>query len=90
MYVNYKEAGHFIGRSNMSLRWDEKNVNGQCGHCNQTLNGNPHGYEYGITDRYGKKELDRIKNTGYSIKLYKSYDLERMIDEYREKTKNLV
>lgn len=35
-------AGHFISRSYHSLRWDEKNVYGQCRSCNckQNLKGN--------------------------------------------------
>ena len=27
-------AGHFVGRGNKSVRWDEENVNAQCAYCN--------------------------------------------------------
>lgn len=29
------DAGHFIGRACMVLRWDESNVHGECRHCNR-------------------------------------------------------
>ncbi len=82
-YVDCKEAGHFIQRNNMALRWDEENVNGQCAYCNQILRGNIQGYENGLIDRYGRKTLERLKNSEYNIKIYGSCNLEDLIKKYK-------
>lgn len=34
------QCGHFIGRSHLRLRWDERNTKPQCIHCNEMKNGN--------------------------------------------------
>jgi len=47
------DAGHFVNRQFKALRFNEKNVNAQCRHCNRFCEGN--GAEY---------SLFMIKNTG--------------------------
>lgn len=41
------DAGHFISRSNLYLRWDERNVHNQCQPCNR--------FEYGDIATYSRK-----------------------------------
>ena len=57
-------AGHFYPRSTTYsyLYFDEKNVNGQCMHCNSYLEGNKQGYEEGLIKKYGDGILEELKN----------------------------
>ena len=47
--IHYSEsdAGHFISRQHLSVRWDERNVNLQCRKCNR--------FEYGRQFEYSLK-----------------------------------
>lgn len=45
--------GHFVGRSNYFLRYDEINTNLQCVRCNKWLSGNNSAYAKGIDEKYG-------------------------------------
>lgn len=52
------DAGHFINRRWMALRWDEKNVNAQCRSCNRFDEGNQVGYLNFMIKKYGKTAVD--------------------------------
>ena len=52
------DAGHYVSRSHMCLRYDEKNVNEQCRECNRFKSGNPEGYERGLRIKYGRFVLE--------------------------------
>ena len=83
------QCGHFYGRSIGSLRFNEKNCNCQCKHCNEFLGGNITKYELNLKLMYGDgviDELRAIKNT--HLKLYDS-DYERLIKLYKQRTKEL-
>ena len=54
------DAGHFIGRASMSLRYSELNVFGQCRYCNRMLNGNLLDYRRSLVKKFGEeKEIGR-------------------------------
>ena len=61
-------AGHFVGRVNKSVRWDEENVNAQCAYCNmQQSFGNVfviHSYENALESKYGKGTVERLIKKG--------------------------
>ena len=60
------QAGHFIKRQHLALRFDERNVNGQCVRCNHFLHGNDAEYCLALIKRYGHSvvgELMRLKRT---------------------------
>ena len=46
--IHYKDAdaGHWLSRGNMSVRWDEHNIAGQCRKCNRM--------EYGEQDKFAE------------------------------------
>lgn len=48
-----EEAGHYVGRGNYYLRYDEENVNGQCTRCNKWLQGNIARYTVELDKKYG-------------------------------------
>lgn len=48
------DAGHYRSRgSSPSLRFDERNIHGQCKRCNRYLSGNYSAYRTGLESRYG-------------------------------------
>jgi hypothetical protein len=48
------DAGHYVNRRHMTLRYDEKNVNSQCRYCNRFCEGNMLGYHAGLIKKYGE------------------------------------
>ena len=61
-------AGHFVGRGNKSVRWDEENVNAQCAYCNmQQSFGNVfviRSYENALESKYGIGTVERLIKKG--------------------------
>lgn len=58
------QCGHYISRSWMALRYDEKNCHAQCVACNIFKMGNMDEYALALIRRYGKnilKELNDLK-----------------------------
>lgn len=55
--VNVKlEAGHFISKNKSEeLRYDMRNIHGQCLPCNRFLNGNVEKFRLGLIQRYSKE-----------------------------------
>ena len=94
-YKNFDkmDAGHFINRRKMSVRWSESNVNGQCSHCNRFNEGQQAQYERGVNKKYGFTlgilwaDLMRIK-----AETHRSYDdeeIKTLQDHYRKETRRL-
>lgn len=84
------QAGHFHNANNhWSIRFDEKNVHGQCRKCNETLSGNESEYRANITKRISEKdleELDRVRNFNAN---FSRDELNEIISEYKRKMKLL-
>lgn len=59
------QNGHYISRSNLGLRWDDRNNRPQCSYCNCNLNGNLEVY---------KERLD-AEDVGLSDQLYEQSKL---------------
>lgn len=55
------EAGHYIKRGVMSLRWDEVNVHCQCTRCNKYLSGNLDQYALYLTRKHGPYILEQLE-----------------------------
>jgi hypothetical protein len=88
------QAGHFYKSELYSnLRFDEKNLSGQCQQCNLRKEGNESGYRAGIIQRYG---FDHLRYLDEKAKAYKQnnfqWDREQLIeirDYYKQKLKEL-
>ncbi len=88
-----ENAGHFRSTGSApqaSMRFDERNVNGQCIRCNFTLGGNPDGYRVGLLKKYGPtvlRELEikkSLKGTKWGV-----FEFEAMISDYKKRVKKL-
>ena len=82
--------GHYVNRSHMSLRYDEKNCNAQCINCNSFDEGNNIGYTRGIIKKYGAEILDILEWKKSQQKKYHPFEYEIMIKEYQQKAKELA
>jgi hypothetical protein len=56
------EAGHYIAVSkSKKLRYDKRNIHGQCGYCNRFLYGNYKQYRIGLINRYGIEFVENLE-----------------------------
>lgn len=85
----YADAGHYISRKNMSLRFDEKNVNAQCPICNRFRCGNLEKYRRGLMIKYGRFVIDYLENKKNEIRQFSDLEIELMIINYRKRIKIL-
>ena len=91
---NEFQAGHFYKAELYSnLKFDEKNITGQCRQCNLRKDGNVSGYRAGIIQRYGEEHLKYLDNLAKEFKK-SSYkwdreELESLRKYYKEKIKDL-
>ena len=83
------DAGHFrsVG-SAKHLEFDERNIHGQCKHCNNYLAGNALEYRKGLIQREGIEFVEGLENDNEPRKLTID-DLKEIKSKYREKLKSL-
>ena len=83
----YWQAGHYYPRSATyaGLYFDERNVNGQCAHCNKYLEGNAHGYRKGLIEKYGPGIIDELDLKKFTSpkKMY-DFEYDALAKEYRK------
>lgn len=84
------DAGHFVPRDRMSVRFNEKNVNGQCRHCNRFRSGEQYAHGKAIDRKHGEGIAEWLEFEGRKVRKYSSWELEQLIKHYREKVKELV
>jgi hypothetical protein len=85
------DSGHFLpGRANsIANLLDERGQHPQCRTCNRLRYGAPELYEQIMESRYGKAEIDRLRQQKRTHKKYTSADLRELIKSYRVKIKAL-
>ena len=87
----YKEihCGHFIGRANKAVRFDELNVAPQCVRCNSFRSGEHHIYRIYLVNKYGKDAVEELEHRAMLGGSFDHLWLQQKIIEYREKVKLL-
>ena len=90
-YITYEtsDAGHFIGRGNMAVRWDERNVNAQGRQDNRFREGNRVGYIDGIKKKYGEGIVEELQLLSKIGKGPDTLQMRAMLQDYTEKVKDL-
>lgn len=82
------EAGHYFSAGHHSgLRFNEMNTNGQCTRCNCFLSGNLIHYRIGLVKRYGEVKLLLLENISNKVKKWSRFELEAIIQEYKQRLK---
>lgn len=87
-------GGHFIPRSCMPFRWDEKNVHPQCPYCNLYMNGAYIAYSQWFIKQYGQEEFDRYVDKfklwrSGQIPAYKMSELREIYNEWLKEGRKL-
>lgn len=90
IHYNAADAGHFINRKHMSLRWNERNVNIQSRSDNRFDEGNIIGYMRGIKKKYGEGIVDQLESCKHLTMKFTEFELKVMIDNYRRLNKILI
>jgi 5-methylcytosine-specific restriction endonuclease McrA len=90
--VHWKDAdaGHFVNRAHMALRYDEKNVNLQCRSCNRFDEGNSIGYSEGLVRKYGPEVLDYLKIKKHNLCKFGKFEIDLLKKEYKRKIKEIM
>lgn len=91
-YVEYKgcDAGHYIKRQHMATRWNEHNVNLQCKYENAFEQGADVKYRAALRVKYGPDVPDILTAMSKRVKRYYTYELEAMIEYYKDKIRLMV
>jgi len=84
---HYKDmdAGHYISRRYKPTKYDERNVNAQCVHCNRDLSGNVEEYAIRLGDELAQELKDKSREPAKNMVLW---EVEAKIAEYRQKAKD--
>lgn len=84
------DAGHYRSKgSALHLRFDERNLHGQCKHCNDYLTGNPVGYRMGLIERIGIEEVEALE-VDQAPRKYTRQELREKRDFYRAEANALA
>ena len=81
---NELDAGHFISRKEMSVRWDERNVAAQCQYCNRFRYGRQYQFSLAL-DKQSRGLSKRLYNKSKEVVKYSMVDLHELVDLYKEK-----
>ena len=82
------QNGHYVKRSHLYLRWDERNCRPQCQHCNEYLHGNMAEYSKRLdAECHGLPDILRAE----SVLVHKPAreEIREIISEYTPKVKAL-
>lgn len=83
------DCGHFIGRTHMATRFDEKNCNGECKLCNRFSADHIIFYQRNLIQKYGQEAVDMLIARGKSSKKWTAWELEILITHYTDEVKRM-
>jgi len=80
-----QHAGHYFSAGHFSkLRFDERNVHGQCLRCNYFLHGNTMYYRKGLIDRIGLSEVEKLESEATKVShKWDRFTLIDIIEKYK-------
>jgi hypothetical protein len=83
-------GGHFWPSTYSAVRFDERNINAQCGFsCNLSKHGNVGEYRLGMIKKYGLEVVEELENKRNDLVKWSLVTLREQIAEYKEKLNNL-
>jgi len=84
------DAGHFFSAGGHgSVRFDVKNIHGQCVYCNQWEHGNLFNYHKELLKRIGSEEFNKLEMQSKSVHKHDKEELKEMIKEFKQKCKEI-
>jgi len=78
------QAGHYIPRNYLSLRFDDRNVHVQCVGCNMFKSGAMDEYARFMVKTYGSEILDELAVLKNKKVKFSIFDYQEMIDKYSD------
>lgn len=83
------DAGHYRSKGSAKhLRFDIRNLHGQCKHCNDFLGGNPTGYRTGLISKIGIQAVEALE-CDQAPRKHSKDELRAMRAHYRSAAKSL-
>jgi len=76
------QAGHWISRSYLSTRWDERNVHLQCPADNLYRKGAPAEYAVALVQKYGEGILQELVDLKRETRKFSRTELQDKINHY--------
>lgn len=76
------QAGHWIKRQHLAVRYDVRNVNGQCVRCNHFMHGNDGPYTLAMLNCYGRETVDELLALKHTTVKMTRADYEALIAKY--------
>ena len=84
------DAGHLYAVGNYpSVRFNLKNINGQCINCNQYNGGAINDYRLNFVLKYSREDLEELDILAHQQRQYSVTEIKEMIQEFKELTKNI-
>ena len=77
------DAGHFINRKHLSLRFSEINVNAQCRACNRFDEGNIPAYGLNLQKIYGKDIIERLLAAKNTTVKFSQFEIDELTKGYK-------
>ena len=77
-------CGHLFSRRNYSTRWDLSNCHAQCWPCNFRHEFDWEPYRAWFVKEYGQEEYDYLYDEYRSIKKWKNWELEELLEKYKQ------
>jgi NAD-dependent SIR2 family protein deacetylase len=84
-YYKDIDAGHFVSRRHIIVRFDELNVFPQCKYCNRFLNGLQYEYGKALDAKFGEGTADSLVAKSRSTEKIDTKKLEEMFGSYKKK-----
>jgi len=81
------QAGHYISRVHLVLRWDETNVKCQCPKCNLFMQGNAVSYREHLVADYGDDAVKALEESRHEIVKRDAAWYHQMITHYQARMK---
>ena len=90
-HVTWKgsHCGHYIGRAQMAVRFDEKNAHAICFDCNVLDTKHQMRYMQMMEFHYGHAGIKELFQKSKSLAKFTRPELQQLISEYKEKVKEL-
>lgn len=79
----YQQNGHYVSRTHMSLRYDEKNCNCQCMACNVFRHGNMDEYALRLVNKHGNGILEELNRKKHQIRKWSAFEMRSEIERYK-------
>lgn len=88
-WKDHMHGGHFVSRAAVATKLMEENVHPQCSHCNSFRSEDMIAYTLYMQDMYGRPFVEELQRLKSIPKKYTRLEVEEIIQELRQKIKEL-